>query len=529
MKKKYIKNILIVTVTSLLLTSCDDLFTPAIENNLGVDYMDTNPSYAEGVLGNAYTRIPGKGGFPFSEVATDDAVSNDVDDSWRKMATGTWTSNSNPTERWRDCRAAIMYINLFLSHVDQIKWADDPVASRLYAQREKGEAYGLRALFMFYLLQAHGGYDAQGNLLGVPIVTAPESVNSEFNIPRSTFKDCMDSLYADCDRALKLLPEHYVDAASTADIPAGFLSQGIDVAHWNRVFGRKFNGRIDGTIVKAYRSKAALLAASPAFGAHSGTTWAQAADEAAGVLDGIGGLSGMDSKGNTWFANKSEIDALSDGANPKEILFRGTVSENNDWETDNFPPSLYGKGRINPTQNFVDAFPAANGYPISDKRSGYDPEAPYANRDPRLAQAVVYDGCAVGVKDTKINTEVGAEKDGINSISGQSSRTGYYLRKLLRMDVNLDPTSSTKVKHYTPVIRYTEIFLDYAEAANEAWGPTGKGSHGYSAYDVIRAIRQRAGITDTGYLDECAASKDKMRELIHNERRLELSFEGFRF
>ncbi len=53
----------------------------------------------------------------------------------------------------------------------------------------------------------------------------------------------------------------------------------------------------------------------------------------------------------------------------------------------------------------------------------------------------------------------------------------------------------------------------------------------YSAYDVIKAIRKRAGIggTNDAYLEACAASKDKMRELIRNERRLELCFEGFRF
>ena len=81
------------------------------------------------------------------------------------------------------------------------------------------------------------------------------------------------------------------------------------------------------------------------------------------------------------------------------------------------------------------------------------------------------------------------------------------------------------------MIRYTEIFLGFAEAANEAWGPKG-GSHGFTAYDVIKAIRERAGIcvgTTDAYLDECAANKDKMRELIRNERRLELCFEGHRF
>jgi starch-binding outer membrane protein, SusD/RagB family len=74
--------------------------------------------------------------------------------------------------------------------------------------------------------------------------------------------------------------------------------------------------------------------------------------------------------------------------------------------------------------------------------------------------------------------------------------------------------------------------LAYAEAANEAWGPTGMGIHAYSAYDVIKAIRKRAGVGTTNgdpYLEECKADKDKMRALIRNERRLELCFESFRF
>ena len=52
---------------------------------------------------------------------------------------------------------------------------------------------------------------------------------------------------------------------------------------------------------------------------------------------------------------------------------------------------------------------------------------------------------------------------------------------------------NVKQKHYTSYIRATEIFLDYAEAANEAFGPTGMGSHVYSAYDVVKAIRKHAG------------------------------------
>ncbi|MDT3387988.1 MAG: RagB/SusD family nutrient uptake outer membrane protein, partial [Bacteroidota bacterium] len=113
----------------------------------------------------------------------------------------------------------------------------------------------------------------------------------------------------------------------------------------------------------------------------------------------------------------------------------------------------------------------------------------------------------------------------------RSTRTGYYMKKRLRMDVNCTSGSATTKTHYTPRIRYTELYLNYAEAANEAWGPNGDGGNGYSAYDVIKAIRKRAGVggTNDPYLEDCAASKEKLRDLIHNERRLELCFENFRF
>jgi hypothetical protein len=92
--------------------------------------------------------------------------------------------------------------------------------------------------------------------------------------------------------------------------------------------------------------------------------------------------------------------------------------------------------------------------------------------------------------------------------------------------------------HIFPRIRYTEIFLAYAECANEAWGANGKAKDfEYSAYDVIKMIRQRGGIGKDAkgdyqgdpYLDECAGDKAKMRELIRNERRIELCFENKRF
>ncbi len=142
------------------------------------------------------------------------------------------------------------------------------------------------------------------------------------------------------------------------------------VADYNRVFGAYNTQRLTARIVKGIRAKMSLLAASPAFSQGTTVTWEKAADDAAAVLDLIGGIAGMANNGVYWYASKNsaEINGLAAGNNPKEILWRGNVGDGNNLERDNYPPTLYGNGRVNPTQNLVDAFPMANGFPVARSR-----------------------------------------------------------------------------------------------------------------------------------------------------------------
>ncbi|MDE7375611.1 MAG: RagB/SusD family nutrient uptake outer membrane protein [Muribaculaceae bacterium] len=526
---KKIVSTLAIAGACLALTSCDDLFEPAQENNLGLEYMYNNPSYAEGILANAYTRIP-IGSYPWSEVATDDAVSNDADNSWRRLAAGTWRADNNPTERWQNCRAAIQYLNLFLANAEKVAWNTNETLNKMYCDREMGEAYALRAMYMYYLLEAHAGYTADGELLGVPIVTEPETQASNFNAPRNTFAECVDAMRADAAKALELLPLQYGKTDEMERLHARYPETNIN--NVNRVFGTNFVGRIDGHIVEAFLAKLDLMGASPRFANGSGITWEDAAKSAATVINRVGGVQGVDPTGYTWYCNVDDIENLRMADLPLEVLWAGERGKGNGTESENYPPTLYGNGRINPSQNFVDAFPMANGYPITDSRSGYSKNDPYSGRDPRLATYVLYNGSQAGLTNTTINTAAnGSTNDALNKVNGKSTRTGYYLKKLMRQDISLDPSAKTEQNHYTPRIRYTEMFLTYAEAANEAYGPTGKGNQAYSAYDVIKAIRARAGVGagNDAYLESIKGDKDKMRELIRNERRIELSFEGHRF
>ena len=525
MKKFIIPALLTVAAT---LTGCDDVFEPAPENNLPIDILEWNSTYAENLLGNTYIYLPNNGSFPFSEVATDDAVSNDATNQYRIIASGRWTAQNNPINRWESCRAGIQYCNLFLANMDKVTWTSDEAANKLFAARFEAEARGMRALFTYYLLQSHAGYDNAGNLLGAPIVEVAEDADSYFNVPRNTFVECMQAMQRDAEAALKVLPTTY-GPESYDELRA--KHPGINDGQLDRVFGDAFTGRISGLVIKAFLGRMALMAASPAFQA-SGCTWEQAADANAQVLANINGIEGLDPTGATWYCDPN-IEKLGDTQSPAEVIWRGErANDNSDLEKENFPPSLYCNGRINPTQNLVDAFPMLNGYPIDNPNGNYAVANPYADRAPRLEKYILVNGGKAGNSNKVITTAVdGNDNDALNKIS-TSTRTGYYMKKHLRQDVNCDPNATQGKAHYTARLRYTEFFLNYAEAANEAWGPAGTGSNSYSAYDVIKAIRQRAGIaTDNGdpYLEECKGDKNKMRELIHNERRIELCFEGFRF
>ena len=528
-----LKNIFLLSVATVALTACDDLFQPAIENNQDITKMYTDPEFARGIMDNANLVLPyEENPTNTTDVATDDAVSNNIDNNYKKMASQSiWTSQNNPINQWETRYHAIQYLNLFLENADQVRWDYSSEAlNEMHKDNYKGNAYALRGLHFFYLLRAHCGM-VNGQLMGVPIHLSSEDGSSDFNLPRNTFKECIDQIMSDFNEALKYLPQEYGDV-NAGGVPAKYAQMGASDGEYNRAFGKLQRGKIDGRMIAAFKAQVALFAASPAYASAGAITYEDAAKYAAASLANAGGLAGMDPDGWRWFNDKDMIEGFAyDDPDPAEICWRGVVGDSHNYEEDNYPPSLMGKGRVNPTQNLVDAFPMANGYPISAAASGYDAKNPYANRDPRLKTYIIVNGEAIGANDSPINTaKDNTDLDGLNRESGKSTVTGYYLRKLLRSDVNLNPAADKR--HFGARIRYTEIFLDYAEAANEAAGPKATvGGASYSAYDVIKALRKRAGVggANDPYLEECAQSQDKMRELIRNERRLELCFENHRF
>jgi hypothetical protein len=488
------------------------MFEPVDENFLGEDRANYDPTFAEGLLLNAYTNMVTQRGN--IDVATDDATHNFASDL-RRMSTGEWSALLTPTERWSHYEQ-VLYINKFLTLVDNVQWKLDEENNALFRDRNFGEALAMRALRHFWIFQEHAGYDNSGNLLGIPYIRDWLESDDEFNIPRLSFEETVESILEDFDHALEYLPFDF-DGDLTKK-PERY--EGFDESKYAFVFGPDHKHRISGRHIQAFKAKLHLMAASPAF-LNSQQHYQIAADLASEIITDIGGVDGMDMKGHHNFYTQVE------GNIPEYLWVRGgRAGTSASFEREHFPPSLRGEGKLNPTQNLVDAFPMANGYPAI-QANGFDPSNPYSNRDPRLELYILYNGN--DLNNREINTGEGGGDDELNAVNNLSTTTGYYLKKNLweKLVISPDGTASA-VFNRDVYFRYTELFLILAEAANEIGGPDQK-VNGISARDILAKIRERAGISQPDNYLASISSKEDMRMLIRNERRIELCFEGHRF
>ena len=512
--KSLIKNILIILVFAGIV-GCE--LEPIEENRVTFEDINAFPDKAEGILLNGYTRLVNQ--YSFSEAATDDAINNILNNNYKRIASGELNAQFNPASRWNNYEQ-VFWVNQFIDIIDagKTQWSRDTLTNTMFEMRMKGEALALRGLHHFYILQAHAGIGQSGELLGIPYFTEFIESDGNFNVPRLSFEATVQAIIQDFDEALNLLPTDY--GASVANVDPWYSNlDNFDYAKYGIVNDNFFDLRISGRIVRALKARLALFAASPSF-LDNQAYYQLAADNAAQILNSIGGVAGLDPNGIEFYASDNNIQS-------RESLWRGSIGGNSTTiERRMYPPSVNGNGEINPTHNFVMAFPMQDGFPAT-VANGFDSQNPYANRDPRLEKYVVVNGTEFG--GGLINTGVGGGIDRLDSIQQQSTTTGYYLKKLLHPEVRINNDGTAQGKRHANVyFRYTELFLILAEAANEIAGPDHQ-VDGISARDVIAAIRNRAGINQPDNYLASITTKDEMRELIRNERRIELSFEGHRF
>ena len=523
--KKYNKFLIIVLMLGSI--SCSEDLSVKIDNSYDSDLTWSIPEKAEGVLMKAYKTImlqpDGWAGNNFLDVATDDAVTNDFGSKLYDLTAGGITPQSNPLGGWSDAYSNFQTIHLFLEYGlnPNIKYdLVDPNNEIAKRNRLKGEAFFLRAWWGFDVLQRFGGLTNDGKALGYPIVLKSLTeadlavVNQQ---ARNTYEECVTQIANDCDSAIKYLPVIYTGT--------------------NGIIGETQIGRASGRAAYALKSRLYTYAASPAYQSDGMNTteienkWIRAAQasQTAITIASLGNFTGLTE------ANLS--GSALQNATPDEFIFRTWVN-NNAMEKRQFPPYFFGQGKTNPSQNLVDAFPMlANGFPISDSRSGYDPQKPYVNRDKRLDLTVYYNG---RIFNSSRPLEIAVDQNGVPGREApgyeyRNTRTGYYLRKWMsvKLDMlfNTETLSDVSDFHEYPLLRRAEVYFNLAEALNEAAGPTGTvAGITLTAVSIMNTVRIAAGITSTVYVDEVAAlGKDAFRKLIQNERRIEFAFENMRY
>ncbi len=494
------KRIILFCIPFLLLASCEYLDPKPIQDQT-TDDLWSHATYGQGILTAAYVNLQTE--YPVSmDYYTDNAVPSTP--GTNDLATGNWTVENNPIGNWDNAYYNLKYLNLFIENADDLIYrVSDSIQDLVYRVNRKAEAYFLRAWYQWELLRDYAGKTSgSSETMGFPIVTTVLELDDDLDLPRNTYEDCVQQIVTDCDEAYAVLPLMYSNGANLYD-------------------GLRNRGRASGLGALALKARVYLFAASAAYSESDPAKWQRAAQAADTAITESGGLVDLKPYGN--FNDYNSFD---------NIWIQPPYTSRT-LEESYYPPSLFGGGECNPSQNLVDAFPAADGYP-TDLSSTYDASVPYMNRDPRFTRFIFFNGDVYNTTEIK-TYDGGADAPG--GLSQQGTRTGYYLKKLLSEKVKLTPGSQNIDNKFYVFLGKTELYLNFAEAANEAYGPN-DATLGFSAADVMRRIRLRAGIDSdpatAGYQDayldsQAAAGKDAFREFIRNERRIELAFEGFRF
>lgn len=487
-----------------LLPSCSkyekepkDWFT----EDLAFDSLDQNGIVTGFTLNNIYTYIPD--GFnriagDFLDAASGDAVPSRYNAVAEMYTNGTVNLLNNPEPYWANSYYGIRRANIFLDKINQV-----PVAT-LTKQYWKAEARFLRAFFYWELLKRYGGVPLLGNTV--------YGLDDDINLPRNTFEQTVDYIISECTAIKDSLRP---DPLSTSDF--GRASKGCAVALKCRVLLYAASPLFNGGGIETDPAKKALTGYLTADLAR----WQRVVD-AAVEFNALGSYFKLVTSGTPTAFTSVFINKMN-----SEIIFAKQVPNNSGLESSQTPVGYVvannrSFGFTSPTQNFVDAFPMANGMAINEAGSGYSAAAPYTNRDPRLAATVFYNG-ATWLNRAVQTYQAGLDKPDNTAVQPVQTRTGYYLRKFLGNFAT--STAFSSQSHNFPIFRYAEIILNHAEALNEL-------SQVENAVNLIKTLRARAGIAagaNTRYGIKTGITQAEMRDLIHNERRIELAFEEHRF
>ena len=587
---KYLNNIKTLFCGSMLLlagvaslTSCTDWLDKDPEAIVAEDEAFKNYRNFQGYIEEIYNLIPDKEKINYCTAWNfgDDAVHNtegyahmdhQVDlGNYRNWYTNSqcWL-NGDRSSLWRNSWYCIRKCNMGIDNIKSLIGTDEERDLLL------GQMYFFRAWWHFELMCYFGG---------LPYIDQTFDANNIPELPRLSFQECADRCAEDFERAYNLLPYDWDETL------AGMQTSG------------KNDLRVDKFMALCYLGKCYLWAGSPLMkefektkdggvaqllGASSnGKTYDYDINYCKKAAEALGKALELVVRGSVKYklaeykysdiynhvrdenaeTNYSDIfyTVKQSWKMPGtcEAIFRGAYPGANsaNWNCAKiFGPKVEGlvahdKIIHHPTANVIDQYGMANGQPIYlvrngeyvlNPQSGWDPEHPYKDRDPRFYHDIVFDGFRY-VLSTDALTSTQKKHEYCTLYTGGAMRgvadgssTGYFIQKLVPHQCNEGDKWydwDYAFQTYLPYMRLAEIYLMYAEArtaiaSNIAEVKERTSYCSLSAVDAINALRDRVNSSDWP-MEHVQANlmdtKEHFMDEIRRERAVELSFEGFRW
>ncbi|WP_231960377.1 RagB/SusD family nutrient uptake outer membrane protein [Petrimonas mucosa] len=514
----------------LFFTSCADVLNMAPDGNMQMEDVLSDPDKVEALLNTCYNNIPQKGySYWFFEslvvAASDDGYTSD--EAQGVPTTGLYSDNNSASNHhlrdahdghgggntgyWNRSWEQIRLCSQFIELIDQAA-----VNKETDRGRFKAEARVLRAFFYMELIKWFGK---------VPVLESTIPFDADFStMTRASVYDVAKFIVADCDAAL-----------AEPNLP------------W-RIDNPNDAMRVTKALALALKTKAMLFAASPLHN-EGQNHWEEAYTTAKDAV------TRLKANGYELFTKTTQPAVYGDGP---AAAFRQLVTQNADYSaTPRDKETIFqvrsgsvfvwhigyiGSNMANtykcgtsPTQELVDAFETIDGQPVlnlakpyhdekhlepnyNTANTVYDPNNPYANRDPRLYQTVLINGSVIQFDSKPVTIETyigGAHQLSFDVTNRGSSRTGYYHCKMVTPGASgNNQINNSNWKYY----RLGETILDFAEAAAEA-------GHLEEARSAANEVRARSGMPNL----PSGLSQQELILRIRNERRVELAWEEQRY
>lgn len=461
-----------------------------------------------------------------------------------------WDGGSGGENLWqgiRDC-------NIFIENIHDVNDMESFEKNRWAA-----EAKFLKAYYHFYLMRLYGPIPIVRENL--PISASPEEVA----VYREPVDDVVEYIVALIDEALEDLPITITNEVSELGRITKPIAMSIKAKILVTAASPMFNGNQNYQSLKDGRD---IVLINQAYSADKWQRALLACEEAISVSHQAGhklyrkeniSLDISDSTKQVLLVSQIVTDKWNE-----EIIWASARYNSLNVEKLTIPPLTQdhrlfsGGGTWAPTMKMAEMFYSENGVPIGED-SEYDYEDRYSltsvsdslryylqpgkqtavlhtHREPRFYGALAVDGgwfYGLGRLNDKQQWPVNAksgEQSGRQGIE-RFTPTSFYLKKLYNYRSTYSGESYINFRWSIPIMRLADLYLLYAEALNETLDAPNE-----DVYKYVDLIRERAGLNSVeeswsrySVYPRKYLSKEGMREIIHTERNIELSFEGQRF